>query len=190
MRDRVERELSPQRLRDLTEQRLSYFVSVLRNAGAAETTIAGHVARIKAALTWAVGRRMLPARPAMPKIQRAKKSNGRPITTEEFERMLAAMPGEVGADTAAQWQHYLRGLWASGLRLSESLDLWWDHEDRLFPVFPRGGRPMLRVPGELEKGHADRLLPIAPELAMMLTEVREVDRVGPVFELEGRVGRL
>jgi hypothetical protein len=47
--DRVERELSPQRLRDLTEHRLSYFVSVLGNAGAAETTIAGHVAHIKAA---------------------------------------------------------------------------------------------------------------------------------------------
>ena len=131
----------------------------------------------------------------MPKIQRAKKSTGRPmkgrpITAEEFERMLNAVPGEVGEAAAAQWQHYLRGLWTSGLRLGESLDLWWDREDRLFPVFPRSGRPMLRVPGELEKGHADRLLPIAPEFAMMLAEVPEVERVGPVFKLEGRVGRL
>ena len=174
--DRVERELNPPRLRDLSEQRLSYFVSMLRKSGAAETTIAGHVAHIKAALTWAVEQKMLPVRPTMPKIQRAKKSNGRPmkgrpITAEEFDRMLGAVSAEVGDEAAAQWQHYLQGLWASGLRLGESLDLWWDREDRLFPVFPRGGRPMLRVPGELEKGHADRLLPIAPEFALMLVQV-------------------
>ena len=49
---------------------------------------------------------------------------------------------------------------------------------------------MLRVPGELEKGHADRLLPIAPEFALMLVQVPEAQRVGPVFQLDGRVGRL
>ena len=138
---------------------------------------------------------MLLVRPTMPKIQRAKKSNGRPmkgrpITAEEFERMLGAVSGEVGEEAAVQWQHYLQGLWASGLRLGESLDLWWDREDRLFPVFPRDGRPMLRVPGELEKGHTDRLVPIAPEFALMLVQVPEAQRVGPVFKLDGRVGRL
>jgi len=51
-------------------------------------------------------------------------------------------------------------------------------------------RPILRVPGERENGHTDRLLPIAFEFAMMLTDAPEVDRVGPVFEHEGRVGLL
>jgi integrase len=193
--DRIEAELNPQRLRDITESRLSHFAAMLRKAGAAESTIAGYLAHIKAALTWAVDQRLLAVRPRMPKIQRARKSTGRPmkgrpITAEEFERMLKAVPAVVGEGHAPQWRRYLSGLWASGLRLGESLDLWWDREDRLFPVFPRGGRPMLRVPGELEKGHADRLLPIAPEFALMLEGVPEAERVGPVFNLDGRVGRL
>jgi len=50
--------------------------------------------------------KMLPVRPTMPKIQRAKKSNGRPmkgrpITAEEFDRMLGAVSVEVGDEAAA-----------------------------------------------------------------------------------------
>ena len=48
---------------------------------------------------------------------------------------------------------------------------------------------MLQVPGELEKGNADRLLPIAPEFAIFLLETPESDRTGPVFRLEGRQGQ-
>ena len=62
--------------------------------------------------------------------------------------MVAAVPGVVGEKDAPHWRHYLRGLWASGLRLGESLDLWWDRPEKIFPVFPRDGRPMLQVPGE------------------------------------------
>ena len=193
--DRLEAELNPSRLRDLTEARLSHFVKCLRDGGSSENTISGHLAHLKAALNWAVAQRLLPARPAFPKIQRAKKCSGRPmkgrpITAEEFERMLAAVPGEVGQEAAPNWIGYLRGLWASGLRLTESLDLWWDRPEKIYPVFPRGGRPMLQVPGELEKGHTDRLLPIAPEFAMFLAETPEPERTGPVFKLYGRQGRL
>ena len=49
---------------------------------------------------------------------------GRAITAEEFERMVAAVPGVAGEEGAPDWRQYLRGLWASGLRLGESLDLW------------------------------------------------------------------
>ena len=193
--DRLEEELRPQRLRDVTEARLSFHVSQLRTSGLSENTITGHLAHLKAVLNWAVAQKLLPVRPALPKIQRGRKSNGRPmkgrpITAEEFDRMVAAVPKELGEEAAAPWQHYLRGMWASGLRLTESLDLWWDREDRLFPVFPRGGRPMLRIPAELEKGNADRLLPIAPEFALLLAETPEGARTGPVFKLDGRVGRL
>ena len=51
---------------------------------------------------------------------------GRPITGEEFERMQANVEAEVGATAAASWQFYLEGLWWSGLRRAESLDLYWD----------------------------------------------------------------
>jgi integrase len=192
--DRVERELNPKRLRDVTEARLSHLVVRLREDGIAETTIAAYLAHLKAALNWAVLQKLLFARPAFPKIKRQKKSNGRPmkgrpITAEEFERMLAAVPAIVGEEAAPHWQHFLRGLWTSGLRLGESLNLWWDRPERIIPVFPRGERPMLQVLGELEKGNTDRLLPIAPEFALFLGETPEGARSGPVFRLDGRQGR-
>jgi integrase len=108
---------------------------------------------------------------------------GRPVTLEEFERMLKKIPSVVGPTAAPAWAHYLRGLWVSGLRLSESLEHWWDRDDRLVPIFPAKGRPMLRIPAELEKGHADRFLPIAPEFALLLLETPEVARTGAVFKL-------
>ena len=48
---------------------------------------------------------------------------------------------------------------------------------------------MLQMPGELEKGCADRLLPIAPEFALFLLETPKAARTGPVFRFEGRQGR-
>ena len=189
--DRLEEDISPVRLWDLTEARLSAFAAALRSSGLKETTLAGYLAHLKAALGWAVKQKLMPARPAFPKIHRAKKyagrpMKGRPITAEEFERMLEKTSEVVGEEAAPEWRRYLRGLWVSGLRLTESMDLWWDRPDRLYPVFPKKGRPMLHVPGELEKGNSDRLLPIAPEFALFLAETPEAERTGPVFKLTGR----
>jgi hypothetical protein len=33
-------------------------------------------------------------------------------------------PRVISAEVVASWCHYLQGLWYSGLRLSESLELW------------------------------------------------------------------
>ena len=189
--DRLEEEISPVRLWDLTEARLSAFAAALRSDGLKENTLAGYLAHLKAALGWAVKQKLMPARPAFPKIHRAKKyagrpMKGRPITAEEFERMLEKTSEVVGEEAAPEWRRYLRGLWVSGLRLTESMDLWWDRPDRLYPVFPKKGRPMLHVPGELEKGNSDRVLPIAPEFALFLAETPEAERMGPVFKLTGR----
>jgi integrase len=193
--DRVESILNPQRLLDMTEQRLSHLVASLRGDGVAETTIKGYLAHLKAALNWAVRQKLLVTLPSFPKIQRAKRSSGtpmkgRPVTQEELERMLKAVAAVVGQAKASDWHRYLVGLWLSGLRLEESLDLWWDRHDKIHPVFPKDGQPLFQIPGELEKGHTDRLLPMAPEFALLLQRVPEADRTGPVFSLNGRQGRL
>ncbi len=39
---------------------------------------------------------------------------GRPITGEEFDRLLAKTAAVVGDAQAESWRHYLRGLWLSG----------------------------------------------------------------------------
>lgn len=187
--------ICPHLLRDLTEARISHFAASIRAKKKAETTIQSYLAHLKAMLRWAVSQKLLPACPCFPKVQRKKKSKGstpmkgRPITLEEFERMLEKAPEVVGPNAAPAWVHYLRGLWSSGLRLSESLELWWDREDRLLPTFPKKGRPMLRIPAELEKGHSDRLLPMAPEFALFLLETAETARSGSVFKLPGIRGQ-
>lgn len=203
--DRLEREINPRRLADIDEKRLSAFASLLRTgdeaddiAGLAESTIAGHLAHLKASLNWAKSQKLLIAVPAFPKTKRARISRGakvmrgRPITTEEFERMLAEVPNEVGHANAPHWRFYLEGLWTSGLRLTESMAFHWDHPEKLHPDF--GGRfPMLRIPAELEKGHKDRLLPMAPEFATLLESVPQAERTGPVFKLprpDGKDGTL
>jgi integrase len=201
---RLEQEISPRRLWDIDERRLSAFVTRLRKGdpdndirALTESTIAGHLAHLKAALNWARGQKLIPHLPTFPRLKRTKMSKGgkvmrgRPITTEEFERMLGKVQEVVGETAAPRWTFFLRGLWTSGLRLTESLELYWDRDDKLHPVLS-GRFPMLRIPGELEKGHKDRLLPMAPEFAELLKSVPEEERTGPVFKLEridGSLGR-
>jgi integrase len=179
----IENHINPKRLRDLSAERLSAFQAKLREAKLAESTIASMLAHLRAALQWSVRMRLLAAMPAMDKPKRTKGGKvmkGRPIAGEEFDRMLGKVAAIVGDDAAYSWQHYLRGLWLSGLRLGESLALWWDRDDRLC-VDLAGKYPMLRIPAELEKGHKDRLLPIAPEFAEFLLASPEAERNGPVF---------
>jgi hypothetical protein len=71
-----------------------------------------------------------------------------------------------------------RGLWTSGLRLSES---WNCGGTGTIAFCPRSRRraPTVDSPAELEKGHAVRLLPIAPEFALFLLETAEPARAEP-----------
>jgi integrase len=127
---------------------------------------------------------LLAAVPKIRKPKRAKllrKPKGRAPTEEEFQRILAAVPEVVGAERAPSWQHLINGLWWSGLRLGEALELYWDRDDKLCIDLTQG-RPLLRIPAELEKGHQDRLLPIAPEFAEFLLKTPAEERTGRVFK--------
>jgi integrase len=135
---------------------------------------------------------------AVPKIQRPKrakinkKSKGRAPTEDEFKRIMDAVPKVVGPQRASSWRHIIEGLWWSGLRLGEALELWWDRDDKV-RIDLAGGRPVLRIPAELEKGHQDRLLPIAPEFAEFLLKTPPEKRTGLVFRPaaeRNRGGRL
>jgi len=196
------------KLLDLTSERILHFQNALRQQGRAEDTIAGHTAHLRAALRWSVEQGMLPSMPTIKRPKRAKRirgsspMKGRPITGEEFDRMLHAVPAVVLADRdeamelsldekAADeraveiWRYYLRGLWCSGLRLEESLNLYWDRPDKLC-IDLSGRHGMLRIPAELEKGHQDRLLALAPEFVELLCETSVERRKGRVFPLYSR----
>ncbi len=181
--DSLEKHISPVWLRDVDANRLSTLQSKLRESGLSQTTIKTHLTHIMAALRWAVKIGWLAKAPAVTMPARAKGTamKGRPIAGEEFDRMLAAVPKVVGDEAAPSWQHYLRGLWLSGLRLAESLQLCWDRDDRLCVDMQPGEHPMLKIPAELEKGNQDRLLPMAPEFAEFLQQTPVDQRTGFVF---------
>jgi len=188
--NKVEALVHPQKLSDLNADRLSEYQSGLRKAELAEATIRTYLAHLRSALRWAVDMGMLREVPKvkMPKRARGSKMmKGRPITTEEFERLLSKTESVVGAAAAQSWQHFLTGLWWSGLRLSEGLDLWWDRQDKL-RVDMDGRRPMLWIRADLEKGNQDRLLPMAPEFAEFLEATPVEERTGRVFQPMNRKG--
>ena len=209
----LERICEPQKLSQLTAERLSYFQKMLREGGRSEATIRTYLAHLKASLKWAVEMEMLASVPKVKMPQRAKGQKmmkGRPINGEEFDRMhssvslgMVRLSAEDDAEIAARkrqraanisqtiiasWQHLLTGLWLSGLRLGEALDLYWDDETK-WTVDLSGRRPMFRVRAELEKGNQDRWLPMTPDFAEFLESTPEAARTGPVFRLLGLRGK-
>jgi len=196
--------VSPRLLRDANEKALSRFQRFMRENDRSDATIKSHCAHLLASLRWAADQKMIHEAPKVKMPKRARTSKvmkGRPITGEEFERMLTKataifdrpkpkegakthnwtnpMKPEQRAKVVASWRHYLRGLWFSGLRLSESLELRWD--DGPMAVDLKGRRPMLRIAAEAEKGNRDRILAIAPEFAEFLLATPESERTGYVF---------
>jgi integrase len=183
----VERLLAPQRLGDLTAARLSKLAGLLRAEGKSEFTARNYLAHLRASLVWARKTRILAAVPDFPAFPRAKTQKGmkgRPLSAAEFQAMLDATPAVVGDRAAESWRHYLRALWNNGLRLRESLSVYWDRSDRLC-VDLDGAFPMLRIPAGLQKNNTETLWPIAPEWADMLLAVPKAERHGPVFRLVG-----
>jgi integrase len=124
---------------------------------------------------------ILPALLGWRKLQRQQrwKTNRRAGKSEHTMR-TDERPQAIAPAAATSWNHFLKGLWLSGLRLSESLELFWDRHDRLC-IDLEGKRPMLRIPAELEKGNRDRLLPITPDFAEFLLATDPAERRGPVF---------
>lgn len=179
----IKRELDPNRLSKLDSERIGFLQRRMREGGLAESTIKSHMAHLKSALNWAKRAGMLNEIPEIVMPKRAKSSKmmkGRPITGEEFDRLLEKVEESVGAKQAQTWKDFLIGLWWSGLRLGEALELTWDDNNRLC-VDTSGKRIVIRIPAELEKGNQDRLLPVAPEFAEMLLSVPENKRTGFVF---------
>jgi len=184
--DHLQRLIEPHKLAAIDADVLSKFQAALRATGIREASIACYLRHVRAALGWAASIGLIARVPKvqLPKRVRGRKlMRGRPVTTEEFERLLTAVPAVRPHDSPA-WIRYLRGLWLSGLRLEESLICSWDDEAGISIDF-RGRHPRFRIFAEAEKGHQDRLLPLTPDFAEFLWETPEADREGVVFPLLG-----
>lgn len=174
-----ERTVRPGKLAELTTAKLTAFTTKLRDDGLSPATIARHLRTLKVAARWAHRQGLLLKLPQFDMPKQAKGMKGRPITGEEFDRMVAVAP---------EMKFYLEGLWTSGLRLGESLDLRWDESPGALVVDFSGRRPMLKIPAESEKGNAHRTLAMAPEFAELLQTVPMAERRGFVFRPVTKAG--
>jgi integrase len=177
----VEEHIKPSRLAAVTAEQLGTLSKRLRLKGRSENTVKSHLSHLRAAMRWAKRVGMLVEVPQFEMPKRLKTARHRACTLEEFERMLGKVL-DVVKDAAAvpSWRFLLRGLWASGLRLGESLNLTWD-DDRKLKLQLAGRFPMLWIPAELQKNHRNGLIPLSPEFVELLRTVPESERTGHVF---------
>ncbi|MCY2994788.1 MAG: tyrosine-type recombinase/integrase [Planctomycetota bacterium] len=117
--------------------------------------------------------------PPLEKISVDDVMRGRPITGEEFDRMLAVVPKIVGDGPAASWQFLLNVLWESGFRIADVMDFSWDDITRIYPVWPRrqGQHPTLIIPSTQKNGKNEEI-PMLPGLTKLLNQVPEDQRSG------------
>jgi integrase len=174
---RFEKLINPAKLAVVGPQQVGEFARLMRADKTPETTIYSNLNCLRSALNWAFRQRLIRAKVHVEMPRKPPGMKGRPITAEEFDRLLAKAQ-DAGNETPDS--QLLQGLWWSGLRLSEALALHWT-DDRAFCVDMGGKRPMFFIRGHAEKGRKNRLLPMAPEFAELLQQTPTAAREGFVF---------
>ena len=182
--DHLQRIIDPDRLAKLTPATISRFQADARKEGMKATTLARHLRHIKAALRWGERQGLLAKAPAieMPKLAKGQSmAKHRPVTAEEFDRMIAAV-AKVRPKDAPAWERLLRGLWLSGLRLGEAVALDWN--DGPFVLNTTGKHPTFHIEAEGQKSRRAEVVPVTPDFAeWVLAEIPQGERVGKVFKL-------
>lgn len=182
----IENHMRPDKLNRITAQWVTRFQKRLLDEGRRPATVESHCRHLKAAMNWSKDQGWLLSVPKFSKLKKAKSAKvmkGRPVTGEEFDRMLDAVDG------LPERQHdslkfLLRGLWYSGLRLGEALGLTWDQWADGIRVDTSGKYTVLLIPSDGEKGGKDRTYPITPDFEEFLFSVPPEDREGYVFSPE------
>jgi integrase len=120
--------------------------------------------------------------PEVERLEGAGKMKGRPITGEEFDRLLKAVPKIVGKGSAPSWVFTLRVLWESAFRIGDAMDFSWDDPRHIHPVWPsrKGMHPTLRIPATQKNGK-EQEIPMLPGLVAVLESVPKGERVGWVI---------
>jgi integrase len=175
--------MKPDRLNRITAQWVTKFQKRLLDAGRSPATVECYCRHLKAAMNWAKDQNWIATVPKFSKLKKAKSAKvmkGRPVTGEEFDRMVEAVAA-LPERQRASLKFLLRGLWLSGLRLGEALGLTWDQWADGIRVDTSGEYTVLLIPSEGEKGGKDRTYPITPDFEELLFSVPAVDRGGYVF---------
>ena len=115
--------------------------------------------------------------PAVQKLKVEDVMKGRPITGEEFERMLDTTPLIVGQEASPSWQFALRILWESGFRAGDLMDFSWADERHIHPRWPdrKGHHPTIVISSSQKNGRVQEI-PMLPGLEALLSSIAKSDR--------------
>lgn len=110
---------------------------------------------------------------------------GRPVTEEEFSRMLDAVPDVAGERSADSWSFTLKILWESAFRVADVMDFSWDDARPIRPLWPKrqGDHPTLVIP-PTQKNRKAQEIPMLPGLYELLDTVPQDKRSGWVANPE------
>jgi integrase len=178
--DAVERIINPKSVGAFQEPQIVTLTNAMLQEGRGPSTVASYLRQIRAALHWERRAGMIPSVLKFTFPEGWKRSKGRPISQEEFERMLDACRKNRG-ETSASWERLLWGLWWSGLRINEIMHLTWNSEGLLVMDFS-GKRPMFFIQAQLSKNRKTERFPMAPEFYDLVMQVPESERKGYVFD--------
>jgi integrase len=166
----------------------------LRKKPRSAHTVRGYMTCVLAAMNWAYLQGWLPTVPKIRKIKTSKQKSmkGRPISVDEFQKMLEATAGVVGELVAESWKHVLRGLWESALRLDELMHLSWDKPRTIRATWKEGQLAILDIPAAMQKNDTEECIPLLPWFEAVLLETPLEKRTGWVFDpqsLQLKLGR-
>jgi integrase len=174
----------PDDLSAITASIVSQFRANLRKKVASEQSVATYLAHLRSALRWGASVGMLRFSPTIkiPRQTKRRFARGRPITEDEFKKLLEVTPEVVGEKDAPEWKRFLRGLWFSGMRLEEAMRLDWTLPPVLVDL-DNGKFPRVIWYGEGQKSDKDEAVPMTPDFAAFLSTTPKQNRSGRVFRL-------
>lgn len=177
--NQVEATMKPDKLSRITTAWLKRFKTLMVKAEKPEATIHKYLQHLMTALKWAREQEYIKEVPTFPSQKRKaakgkKHMKGRPVTTEEFERMLAACE-------YTSVQYLMRGLWLSGLRLGEALALTWDQWSDGIRIEVDGDDVYLLIDAEDQKNREAQLYPVVDEFSQFLLQTPPEARQGYIF---------
>ena len=150
-----------------------------------QSTVGCALRHLATFLKWCHRQRLLSKLPFIEMPRNVAQPKNRPITLEEFERVLSAVE-KVRPSDAQPWQYLLRGLWLSGMRLGEALGASWDESAAVAITAIETERPRLRIDGTAQKSGKTTESPCTPDFAALLAETPDSDRRGRVFKVPTR----
>ncbi len=188
VRNHINRLLQPVSLGEMNAAAISKLKAQWHREGLRPTSVRSYLRALKAALRWAhthVDGFSAPTIAIPPEGDNPMK--GRPISTEEFERILTAVrpvmrrrlagkrkrqvdPARL-EDCVESWTDFLWGLWLSSLRLNECLHLSWDDPQYICVVGLDTRLPKLRIPQKRQKSRRRQLYNMAPDFAEFLRDM-------------------